>query len=242
MKIIAHRGGKIGKENSVDAFKTAARMGVDAVECDIRKTKDGVYVIYHDGNLSRLAGEDANISDITYEKMCQIMEKSGQKVLTFDALKKEYTEKTPILLHIKLQEYDEAFAEYITGSSLPIIAGVESIDMLRCFAKKLPPERILAFMPRSNMAREFFEGGAGIIRLWEHWLSEISPADVKKECPGAKVYIMAYKPPKAGEKIKSIAFEDMDGNEESFHMCAKAGADGILLNDVEMALSCRNSL
>ena len=62
MKIIAHRGGKIGKENSLETLTIAARMDTYAVECDIRRTKDGVYVIYHDDNLSRLAGYDATVS------------------------------------------------------------------------------------------------------------------------------------------------------------------------------------
>ena len=156
MKLIAHRGGKIGKENSLETLKAAARMGVDVVECDIRKTKDGTYVIYHDDNLSRLAGKNLVVSEVTFDEMLEIMEKNGRNVLTFEELVKGYNEKTPILLHIKLEEYDETFAKYISNSGLPIIAGVLSLDMLKCFSRHLPPERILAFLPKATLAKDFY--------------------------------------------------------------------------------------
>ena len=239
MKIIAHRGGKIGKEKSLETLKAAARMGVDAVECDIRKTKDGTYVIYHDDNLSRLAGENATVSGVTFDEMSEILEKNGRKVLTFENLVNGYDEKTPILLHIKLEEYDEAFAEYISHSGLPIIAGVLSLDMLKCFSRHLTPERILAFLPKAELAKDFYDGGAGIIRLWEQWLDYVSPSDIKEICPDAQVFIMACNT--KGEVKTNIAFESMDGSYESLEKCYDLGADGVLLNDIELALNWRKN-
>lgn len=239
MKIIAHRGGKIGKENSLETLKEAARMGVDAVECDIRTTKDGTYVIYHDENLSRLAGKDATVSSVTFDEMCEILEKNGRKVLTFEELIKGYNEKTPILLHIKLKEYDEAFAEYISNSGLPIIAGVVSLDMLKCFSKYLAPEKILAFVSKAEFAKDFYDGGAGIIRLWEQWLGDVTPSDIKKICPDAQVFIMACS--KDQKDKAAIPLEDMDGSYESLEKCYALGADGMLLNDIELALNWRKN-
>ena len=70
-----------------------------------------------------------------------------------------------VLLHIKLTEADEEFAGLVARSDLPVIAGVQSLAMLRCFAGRLPRERILAFLPRPDDASAFFRGGAGILRL-----------------------------------------------------------------------------
>lgn len=237
MKLIAHRGGSFGKENSLATMITAAKMGADAVECDIRRTKDGVYVIYHDENLGRLSGTSATVSEVTLEKMQELLAKNNEKVMTFDDLKNGYKEKTPILLHIKLTEYDEEFAKYIVYSGLPIIVGVLSLDMLKCFSKLLPKERILAFLPKIEDAEEYYKNGVGIIRLWEQWLPKITPSDVKEKCPDAKVYIMACNLER--ESWEGMTLECMDGSKESLDKCFELGADGVLLNNIEMAIEWR---
>ncbi len=234
MKLIAHRGGSFGKENSLDTMIAAAKMGADAVECDIRKTKDGVFVIYHDEDLTRLAGVETKVSTTTYGEMKAILGKNGQSFITFDELVKGYKEKTPILLHIKLTEYDESFAKYIVDSKLPIIAGVLSIDMLNCFSSILPPERILAFLPKPEDAKEYYEKGAGIVRLWEQWLNRIIPSDIKVIYPNAKVFIMACD--LENEPEDGVELENMNGSETSLEKCADLGADGVLLNNIAMAL------
>ena len=237
MKIIAHRGGKIGKENSLEAFLTVAEMGVDMVECDIRKTKDGVYVIFHDKDFVRLAGDSATVTDVTFREMSEILEKSGRTVLTFDELAAGYHETTPILLHIKTTECDEELAQLVVNSNLPIVAGVSSMQMLRCMAKYLPPERILAFMESHDLAKAYYDGGAGIIRLWENWLTRITPAEVKAICPNAKVFIMACRID--WKDTKEIDLSDMDGSGESLDKCLALGADGVLMNDMQIALAWR---
>ena len=47
--IVAHRGAsKAERENTLEAFATAGRMGADMVELDVRRTADGALVIHHD--------------------------------------------------------------------------------------------------------------------------------------------------------------------------------------------------
>ncbi len=234
MKLIAHRGGNIGKENSLEGFIASARAGADAIECDIRKTKDGVYVIYHDEDLSRLTGKEATVSSVTYEEMKTMMENAGLTLLTFDELAAGYKEKTNILLHIKLTQYDSEFAKYVVGSGLPLIVGVVSLDMLKCFAPLLPSENILAFLPTPEDAAEFHKNGAGIIRLWEQWLDRITPCDIKEICPGAEVFIMACN--LKCEPWEKLPLESMEGSPESLEKCLSIGADGVLLNDIRMAV------
>lgn len=237
MKIIAHRGGKVGKENSLEAFLAAIDMGADLVECDVRKTKDGAYVIFHDKGFKRLANSAAAVTDVTLGEMAEILGKSGRTVLTFDELAAGYHETTPILLHIKTAEADDALAERIANSALPIVAGVSSLQMLRCVSKYLPPERILAFMENRDLAKEYYDGGAGIIRLWENWLDRIKPADVKRICPDAKVFVMACRID--WQDTSEIVLSDMDGSGESLDKCLALGVDGVLMNDVQIALAWR---
>lgn len=48
-RVIAHRGAsKVERENSLEAFRTAARLGADAVELDVRRSADDALVVHHD--------------------------------------------------------------------------------------------------------------------------------------------------------------------------------------------------
>ena len=52
VQVIAHRGASHAeRENTVEAFRGAFRMGAQAVELDARRTGDGVLVVHHDAHL-----------------------------------------------------------------------------------------------------------------------------------------------------------------------------------------------
>jgi glycerophosphoryl diester phosphodiesterase len=54
--IIAHRGASgDAPENTLAAFRLAARHGADMIELDIRMTRDGALVVFHDRRLGRTA-------------------------------------------------------------------------------------------------------------------------------------------------------------------------------------------
>jgi len=51
-QVMAHRGASHAEpENTLSAFAKAVDMGADAVELDVRPTRDGVMVIHHDAKL-----------------------------------------------------------------------------------------------------------------------------------------------------------------------------------------------
>lgn len=52
MKILAHRGVTTSaRENTAAAFAAAVDAGADGIETDVRRTGDGVLVLFHDRNL-----------------------------------------------------------------------------------------------------------------------------------------------------------------------------------------------
>jgi glycerophosphoryl diester phosphodiesterase len=73
--IIAHRGGSLEfTENTIPAFERALRLGADGIETDLRLTRDGVVVIYHDDRFGRVEGlapaqRTKRISDMTYREL-----------------------------------------------------------------------------------------------------------------------------------------------------------------------------
>ncbi|MFT3693681.1 MAG: glycerophosphodiester phosphodiesterase family protein [Kofleriaceae bacterium] len=60
------------QENTLVGFKRAAALGIDAVELDVRLTKDNRPVVFHDGTLERLCGIRRPISELTWDEISQI--------------------------------------------------------------------------------------------------------------------------------------------------------------------------
>jgi len=52
--ILAHRGGTVPTENTIEAFHVAVDAGADIIETDIRATKDGIAVLFHDELIERV--------------------------------------------------------------------------------------------------------------------------------------------------------------------------------------------
>lgn len=78
--VVAHRGAsKRAPENSYEAFKLAFRKHADAVEVDIRVTKDSVIVCHHDRNTKRMTGADHNIDEVNYNEIKDLILGKGFK-------------------------------------------------------------------------------------------------------------------------------------------------------------------
>ena len=52
--VLAHRGGTLPTENTIEAFRIAIDAGADIIETDIRATKDGIAVLFHDELIERV--------------------------------------------------------------------------------------------------------------------------------------------------------------------------------------------
>lgn len=223
MKLIAHRNETPGHpENSIDSLVFSASSGAYAVECDVRRTLDDEFVIYHDDTLERLAGRDIAVSSLSLAEMRSALGNAGRTVVTLDELISNYSITTRILLHIKEHyPYPDLISRLIKAKDM-FILGVESIDVLRSIRDSYPKDRILAFMPSMNMYPEFIKEGAGIIRLWEQWLDDVSPDQV--HAAGAnEVWIMA-----------NTKEHGMDGTQESLDHFALLNADGALVSDLDL--------
>ncbi len=65
--IVGHRGSQWGVENTRAAFINGANAGAWGLECDIRVTADGTFVVSHDDSYKRLGGPETKIPDMTTE-------------------------------------------------------------------------------------------------------------------------------------------------------------------------------
>jgi glycerophosphoryl diester phosphodiesterase len=68
--LVAHRGGSLlAPENTFAAFDRASALGADAIETDVRLTRDGVVVVFHDEDTTRLLGVGGAIEERTVAEL-----------------------------------------------------------------------------------------------------------------------------------------------------------------------------
>ncbi|MGN0177987.1 MAG: glycerophosphodiester phosphodiesterase [Monoglobaceae bacterium] len=73
VKIIAHRGlSGIETENTNAAFVAAGNRSYWGIETDVHRTKDGVYVVFHDDSTGRISNKDLVIEETTYKDLCEL--------------------------------------------------------------------------------------------------------------------------------------------------------------------------
>src|SRR5438874_2881347 len=68
--VICHRGAsEHAHENTLEAFRATFELGGDGNEFDIRRTKDGVLVVFHDDMLDRLLEAYGDVGDYPWEEL-----------------------------------------------------------------------------------------------------------------------------------------------------------------------------
>ncbi len=76
--VTAHRGDwRNTPENSIQALKNCIAMGVDIMELDLKKTKDGHLVIMHDQTIDRTTTGKGNVSDYSLAELKNFFLRSG---------------------------------------------------------------------------------------------------------------------------------------------------------------------
>ena len=68
------------------AFKKAIELGADFIEFDILETKDGIIVVCHDEEISKLTGQYGFIRNLTFEELKAFDFGEGEKIPSFEEL------------------------------------------------------------------------------------------------------------------------------------------------------------
>ncbi|MCK7543237.1 glycerophosphoryl diester phosphodiesterase membrane domain-containing protein [Marinobacter bryozoorum] len=109
VSITAHRGNAFAApENSASAIERAIRDGADYLEVDVRMTRDGQLVLWHDANLERLLGRPDRISALRWDDIRELdagswfsEAYSGEPILTLPELINLARDRAKLFLDLK---------------------------------------------------------------------------------------------------------------------------------------------
>lgn len=123
IKIAAHRGGNSGApENSLSGIQNALDIGVTVIEIDVQMTKDGVVVLNHDVDLERVAGNEAQVSELSYNELRQLnigLDVDGihvfEEIPTLEAALAVVKDRATLIIDIKFDTYSRSLARGIVA-------------------------------------------------------------------------------------------------------------------------------
>jgi len=99
---IGHRGARAYEpENTLRSFKKALEIGVDAVELDVRKTKDNQLVVIHDADVKRTTDGKGLVSELTLAEIKTFSAEKGEKIPTLKEALDFLGNKVKILIELK---------------------------------------------------------------------------------------------------------------------------------------------
>jgi glycerophosphoryl diester phosphodiesterase len=73
MRVVAHRGNSsVAPQNTLAAFEAACRVSADAVELDVRRTRDGALVVIHDRDVTVTTDGTGRVKDLTLAELREL--------------------------------------------------------------------------------------------------------------------------------------------------------------------------
>lgn len=144
--VYAHRGvhGVTVDENSTGAFALAIERGL-GIECDVRLSRDGRAIVFHDADLARLTGQQGRLDQLSVAEItAATLTNSGEPVPTLRDLLAQVAGRVPLLIEVKserglpIRELCKAVRRELEGYQGPV--AVMSFDprVGAWFARKAP--------------------------------------------------------------------------------------------------------
>ena len=152
MLVFAHRGAprKGEAENTLGVFATALSRGVDGVEFDVRLSRDGQIVVFHDPDLRRLAGDVRHVADLTAAELQDVQLRGHGIVPTLCDVTGAIGAPTQLDIEIKdEQAVEPVISKLQTSAGLRARTIVSSfrLDSLVHVREKVPDVRTLFLFP-----------------------------------------------------------------------------------------------
>jgi glycerophosphoryl diester phosphodiesterase len=99
---IGHRGARAYEpENTLRSFKMALKLGVDAVELDVRATKDGEIVVIHDAEVDRTTNGKGLVNQLTLKEIKQLKTEKDERIPTLEETLRFLGNEVKVLIELK---------------------------------------------------------------------------------------------------------------------------------------------
>jgi len=121
VSIMAHRGSSIkAPENTLSAIRQAVIDKADYAEIDVRETKDGVVILFHDTDLLKVAGIKKKIWEVSFNELRRIdvgslfsPDFAGEKIPTLREAIREARNNILLNVELKYHKKDQKLAEKV---------------------------------------------------------------------------------------------------------------------------------
>lgn len=231
MKVVAHRGYSARcPENSTIGFEAAIAAGADLVETDVRMTRDGILVCWHDPDLKRVAGVEAAIATSNAAELEAVALPGGARLCRLDAVLALVRGRVPLMLDVKIDD-DAGRGAIIdrvaaAGMTDQVVYGVRSAQHARALSGARARFARLAMPAEPEMLEDFPVDGLVGARLWEDQVSDAAIARIRDR--KLAVWVTAgFR--KRGEAPGYIGVDRLRALRER-------DVDAVLVNDVALAV------
>lgn len=224
-----HRGASaVAPENTAAAYEAAIAAGADFIETDLRLTRDGVAVAFHDNSLQRLCGDARAVEQLDFEELKVLHPAIVRMADAIDLI----GDRASILLDTKITDLtDLERAAGMLGSRLVsgrAAFGVRSLAALGVIKTALPNCPTLGLFNDIGEYPQLAERGGDWARLWQSDVSVAAINGLREQ--GLKVIIMAGLPETVGQ-IEADALQTL----------LDMQPDAIMLNDPQLAVGLQKA-
>lgn len=170
METIAHRGASaLEPENTLRSFRRAAAEGADAIELDLRLTRDEQLIVLHDATVDRTTDGSGEVARMTLAELRELDAGHGERIPAFE----EVLEVVDLPIYAEMKVIGAArplaaliHARHLEQRVVPISFRSEALVEINRVLPKLPAGLILSDAP-PNAVEQARSAGANLVSL-EH--------------------------------------------------------------------------
>lgn len=236
--VLGHRGYRSRfPENTILSFTKAFEYGADGIECDIQRTSDRRYIVFHDDELSRITGCSGYIRDMKFPDLNTLDAGMGERIPDIDSFLNSL--RGHKLKNIELKE------ETITREDFPHIqsaiehSGFKNSLLVSSFNHSLLPQysrsgyRIGLLFDTASLKEDMFSAFVKVLRYKPFSVNlpvGVFSGSVSRK---AKLFLAAMK----FLKVKTVYWTV---NTEEEYNSVKDDAYAVITDNVELMVSLRD--
>jgi glycerophosphoryl diester phosphodiesterase len=240
--VFAHRGASgYAPENTLAAFSHALKLGAEAIELDVKLTRDGQVVVLHDQTVDRTTSGHGDLREFTLAQVQELdagshfsAQFAGEKVPSLEQVFEQFGKK--LFINIELTNY-QTYGDGLTDKVIELIDrfGLDEWVMFSSFnpsnilrARKLKPgipAAMLALPGSPGRMQRSFAGKWISPGLIHPSLEDVNPGFMRRE-------------QKRGRRVHAWTVNDPDDITRMFLL----GVNGIFTDFPDRAIQIRESM